>query len=113
VLQDLRDDRRIPCDSPGSRPWPLSRLAILATLSTAKAEPAGKLFRIGVLSPGLAQGSSVEMAALRTGLREVGYAERGVSAKRPAASEAPTLACNLSVVLARQHERIRAWRQRR
>ena len=38
---------------------------------TVTAQPAGKVYRIGVLSPGSAQGSSVEVAALRTRLREV------------------------------------------
>lgn len=60
----------------------LIRLTALATLVFSVAVPlaadaqlAGKVYRIGVLSPGLAQGSLVEMAALRTGLHEVGYVE--------------------------------------
>jgi ABC-type uncharacterized transport system substrate-binding protein len=50
-------------------------LGLLAAPLVAEAQSAGKVYRIGVLSPGSAQGSSVEMAALRTGLREVGYVE--------------------------------------
>ncbi len=50
-------------------------LTLLAAPLATEAQPAGKVFRIGVLSPGLAQGSLVEMAALRTGLGEVGYVE--------------------------------------
>jgi putative tryptophan/tyrosine transport system substrate-binding protein len=50
-------------------------LSLLAAPLAVEAQQTGKVFRIGVLSPGLPQGSSVEMAALRTGLREVGYVE--------------------------------------
>ena len=50
-------------------------LSLLAAPLAVEAQPTGKVFRIGVLSPGSAQGSSVEMAALWTGLREVGYVD--------------------------------------
>jgi putative ABC transport system substrate-binding protein len=50
-------------------------LTLLAAPLVTEAQSAGKVYRIGVLSPGLVQGSLVEMAALRTGLGEVGYVE--------------------------------------
>jgi ABC-type uncharacterized transport system substrate-binding protein len=50
-------------------------VCVLAAPVAAAAQPAGKAYRIGVLSPGSVEGSSAEIAALRQGLRELGYVE--------------------------------------
>src|SRR5262245_5311569 len=62
----------------GLRAIALTAAASLVPLAplTVTAQPAGgKVYRIGVLSPGSAQGSAADMAAFRTGLRELGYEE--------------------------------------
>jgi putative ABC transport system substrate-binding protein len=48
---------------------------LLAAPLAAEGQPAGKPYRIGVLSPGSAEGSSAEIALLRQALRELGYVE--------------------------------------
>ena len=48
---------------------------LLAAPLAVEGQPAGKAYRIGVLSPGSAEGSSAEIALLRQGLRELGYVE--------------------------------------
>ena len=48
-------------------------LTIAATLAAAEPQPAGKVPRIGFLSPGIA--ASAPNAAFRQGLRELGYVE--------------------------------------
>ena len=50
-------------------------LALLSAPLAAEAQQPGKVYRIGVLSPGSAEGSSAEVALLRQGLRELGYVE--------------------------------------
>ena len=53
----------------------LSLGLLLAAPVAAEGQPAGKVHRIGVLSPGSAEGSSAEIALLREELRELGYVE--------------------------------------
>jgi ABC-type uncharacterized transport system substrate-binding protein len=48
---------------------------ILASTRVAEAQPAGKLYRIGVLSPNSAAIFSDSADALRKGLQELGYVE--------------------------------------
>ena len=50
-------------------------LAFLTAPLTVEGQPARQAYRIGVLSPGSAEGSSAEVAALRQGLGELGYVE--------------------------------------
>jgi hypothetical protein len=81
--------------APGRRAWPplLLLLVLLLALPSSlltydsaraqyKAQPAGKVARIGILSPGSASGAgrnptdlAVLFAAFREGLRELGYVE--------------------------------------
>jgi putative ABC transport system substrate-binding protein len=57
--------------------------------STVEAQPTGQMYRIGVLSPGASPTSLSEMAALRQGLRELGYIEgRNISIEWHFASNA-------------------------
>jgi putative tryptophan/tyrosine transport system substrate-binding protein len=48
---------------------------LLAAPLAAQAQPAGKVYRIGWLSPGTAAGGLPNLDALRAGLRELGYVE--------------------------------------
>ena len=48
---------------------------LLAGPLAARAQQAGKVYRIGVLSPGSSQAASSEIAVLRQSLRELGYIE--------------------------------------
>jgi putative ABC transport system substrate-binding protein len=48
---------------------------VLATPVAARAQPAGKVWRIGWLSPPSAESGASELAALREGLRELNYVE--------------------------------------
>jgi putative ABC transport system substrate-binding protein len=50
-------------------------LVLLTTPLAAEAQPAGKMWRIGWLSPPSAATGSSELEALREGLRELGYVE--------------------------------------
>jgi putative tryptophan/tyrosine transport system substrate-binding protein len=48
---------------------------LLAAPLAAQAQPAGKVYRIGWLSPGTAAGGLPNLDALRAGLRDLGYVE--------------------------------------
>jgi putative ABC transport system substrate-binding protein len=48
---------------------------IVATPFAAPAQPAGRMWRIGWLSPASAEGGAAELEALRQGLRELNYVE--------------------------------------
>jgi putative ABC transport system substrate-binding protein len=48
---------------------------IVATPFAAPAQPAGRMWRIGWLSPASAEGGTAELEALRQGLRELNYVE--------------------------------------
>ncbi len=50
-------------------------LCLLAAPLVTQAQQAGKVWRIGFLSPGSASGQANRMDALRAGLRELGYVE--------------------------------------
>ena len=48
---------------------------LLAAPRVARAQPAGKVYRVGWLSPASAENGLSNLDALRTGLRERGYVE--------------------------------------
>jgi hypothetical protein len=50
-------------------------IGLLAAPLVAGAQQTAKISRVGVLSPGTAQGSSAEITALRQRLQELGYVE--------------------------------------
>ena len=53
----------------------IAGFGLLGTSASAQTPPAGKLWRIGWLSPPPAEAGATELDALRQGLRELGYVE--------------------------------------